>query len=170
MASLIRSSCWTRAPTYRAAAGTLARSDSTTGLRPATNSAASPDPRGARAEGPDGAAAPRAARAEGVAGSSSRRGPRDPAEAAARRWAGWPGRRAAGGVGPLPSSLRRPWPPVPGRGLPDLVRPEPGDPARPAPDRREPPEPPERVLTVSAPIAGLRGCPRPGCRFRPGRP
>ena len=29
----------------------------------------------------------------------------------------------AGGVGPLPSSLRRPWPPVPGRGLPDLVRP-----------------------------------------------
>ena len=53
MASLIRSSCCTRAPTYRAAEGTQARSDSTTELRPATNSAASPAPRDARAGGPD---------------------------------------------------------------------------------------------------------------------
>jgi hypothetical protein len=50
MASLIRSSCCTRVPTYRTAAGIPARSDSTTELRPATNSAESPDPRSARPE------------------------------------------------------------------------------------------------------------------------
>src|SRR5580700_7948710 len=50
MASLTLSSCWTRAPTYSTAAGTLARSDSTTALRPATNSAASPAPRCVRSD------------------------------------------------------------------------------------------------------------------------
>src|SRR5580704_53605 len=63
---------------------------------------------------------------------------------------------AAGGVGPLPSSLRFPWPPVPGRGLPDFVWPDPGRPVpvpdldraageRPAPERPAPERPaPER--------------------------
>src|SRR5215470_11301614 len=76
MASSIRSSRATRAPTYRAADGTRARSDSTTALRPATNSAASPAPRGVR-------------RADGEPGESPRR--RDPgageteADASSRR-------------------------------------------------------------------------------------
>src|SRR5205814_2255810 len=64
-----------------------------------------------------------------------------------RRCAGCPGRRCAGGVGPFPSSRRLPRPPVPGRGLPDLVRPPRA--ARPEPDRPE--DPP---LTAAAPYAG----------------
>ena len=48
MASSTRSSREIRAPTYSTAEGTRARSDSTTGLRPATNSAASPAPRWVR--------------------------------------------------------------------------------------------------------------------------
>src|SRR5579863_5173424 len=147
MASAIRSSCWTRAPTYNTEAGTLARSDSTTGLRPATNSAASPPPRGARdrsAPGPRAAAGPQGD-AE-LSAPAEARG-EDPADAAAaRRWAGWPGRWAAGGVGPLPSSARRPCPPVPGRGLPVLVLPLPrSDLEDPFDDPLDPPPPrPER--------------------------
>jgi hypothetical protein len=58
MASLIRSSCCTYVPTYRTAAGIPARSDSTTELRPATNSAESPAPRSARPEEPEDPADP----------------------------------------------------------------------------------------------------------------
>ena len=102
-ASLIRWSCWTRAPTYRAGAGTAARSDSTTELRPATNSAASPEParRPGRGAGRGGAAGGRAGtRRAVVAGtdgrppcSSSRRGPRD-RPGRRRRGAGRGGRGA----------------------------------------------------------------------------
>ena len=92
-----------RTQTYKAAEGTPARSDSTTGLRPATNSAASPAPRGARAGGPD-----EVNEGEGVGRSSWRRPQEPPEVAAARRCAGWPGRMTAGGVGPFPSRARLP--------------------------------------------------------------
>src|SRR5580700_2925834 len=179
IASSTRSSRATRAPTYSAAAGTRARSDSTTGLRPATNSAASPAPRGVRrAPAKDGAEPepdpsvkrrepepdasaerrepepePSAERREPEPepdASAERREPEPEPEPEARFWAVWPGRWAAGGVGPLPSSLRRPWPPVPGRGLPDLVRP--------AALRRD--RGPSAALNASAPSAGPAGCPR----------
>src|ERR1700761_7736511 len=117
------------------------------------NSAASPAPRDDR-----GPVSPGVPGAVEVASSDRRRDPL--AAVAARRCAGCPGRMDAGGVGPLPSSLWRPWPPVPGRGLPDLVLPEPE-----RPDRELP-----ALLTASAPNAGLLGCPRPGCPARPGRP
>ena len=89
MASATRSSRDTRAPTYRTMAGTLARSDSTTELRPATNSAASPAPRGARERGEGGrvGCAPRrsgARRGGRIAGASARAlVPAGPGEAAA---------------------------------------------------------------------------------------
>ena len=78
MASSTRSSREIRAPTYSAVAGTRARSDSTTGLRPATNSAASPAPRVVR-RAPGEAGAEAEAEAEGEAEASpERRGPAGP--------------------------------------------------------------------------------------------
>src|ERR1700683_1447896 len=115
-----------RAPTYSTDAGTLARSDSTTALRPATNSAASPAPRGVRpgaspdprgvrpGASPDprgvrpGASSGRRVRVRSLLAGDGEDRAGEADATALRRWAGWPGRMAAGGVGPLPSSARRP--------------------------------------------------------------
>ncbi len=178
-----------------------ARSDSTTELRPATNSGASPAPRagdraarsspGPAKRGPapdwpaDAARPENAARPEEAARPDEARPDAGRPEAApdrltaaderleaapgelpwaALRWAGWPGRSSAGGVGPLPSRARLPLPPVPVRGLPFLVRPEPGRAPRPdlgtcePPTAREPPEAREffGALIVRSPQGALR--------------
>src|SRR5690349_23409790 len=138
-ASRTRSSASRRGPAYSAAAGTLARSASSTAFRPATTSAASPPPRrsagifAAERPPPPGPVPPPAgfrASSPGPGCPASLAPPRAVAARAAapaRRCAGWPGRRCAGGVGPLPSSRFRPLPPVPTRGLPDFARPPPPD-------------------------------------------
>src|SRR6266542_2403197 len=85
-ASATRSSVSMPSATYSAVAGTSARSASATGLRPTSSSGAST--------------------------GDLRRAAVRPA-AAALRCAGCPGRSSAGGVGPLPFSPRRRWPPEP---------------------------------------------------------
>ena len=131
MASLIRSSCCTRAPTYRAIAGTEARSDSTTELRPTTNSAASQTAR--RAGGGAGRRRRTSARRGGERVSAARAAARPGRRArrrgagcgsglaagshgrAAQRGAGQDGRgaRARAGSGPCPRAPCGHQPPVP---------------------------------------------------------
>ena len=93
MASLIRSSCCTRAPTYSAAAGTLARSDSTTELRPGDELGRVPGT-ARRARGRSDRAGGRAGRGEPdeagpvIAGAGRGTPRRARTRPRARRWAG----------------------------------------------------------------------------------
>src|SRR6476469_10649774 len=98
-ASRTRSSESIRPATYIVVTGTSARSASTTELRPATISLEALPPE--RRVPPPREPVPREV------------GPPLFAAALAILWALWLGRSSARGVGPLPSSPRRRWPPEP---------------------------------------------------------
>src|SRR6476619_865526 len=102
IAARVRSSASIRSANHSAVAGTLARSASTTGLRPATHS------------GPPATSRDRLLDCERVPPD---RPPADDvvrfAAARALRCAGWLGRSEAFGVGPLPLSCLRRWAPEP---------------------------------------------------------